>query len=162
MRRRTGNVRGCGGLEARAAVVAPDAAAHDEARPGRAEVARRGGRRRREQRERAQRRGEEEGLAEGCHCLLPSPFGTDTSGSAAGTGRARVESVKWRWGREGCECVGRWAAGGAKRNNGRPLVSSGWWGRRGIMSACGGGVRAPHGESVRDAVANLVLRPLFC
>ena len=80
MRRRTGNVGGCGGLEARAAVVAPDAAAHNEARPERAEVARRGGRRRRE---RAQRRGEEEGLAEGCHCLLPSPFGTDTSGSAA-------------------------------------------------------------------------------
>lgn len=65
MRRRTGNVGGCGGLEARAAVVAPDAAAHDEARLERAEVARRGGRRRCKQSRREQRHHEQEGRAEG-------------------------------------------------------------------------------------------------
>jgi len=80
MRRLTGNVGGCGGLEARAAVVAPDAAAHDEARPKRVEVARQGGRRHREQCEHAQRRGEDEGRRR------------DAIAFAAGTGTARPKS----------------------------------------------------------------------
>jgi hypothetical protein len=65
--------------------------------------------------------------------------------------------VKW-----GCECVGRRAVGGAKRNNGRPRRVRVGGGGVELCRHVGGGVRAPHGESVRDAVANLVLRPLLC
>ena len=64
VRRGTGNVGGRGGLEARAAGVAPDAAANDEAGAELVEVAGRGGGR---ERERAERRRKEEGRAEGGH-----------------------------------------------------------------------------------------------
>jgi hypothetical protein len=99
MRRLTGNVGGCGGLEARAAVVAPDAAAHDEARPERAEVARCGGRRRREQRERAR------AAARRRHARR---------GAIASCLRHRHERL--------CECVGRRAAGGAKSQTSRGKI----------------------------------------
>jgi hypothetical protein len=62
---RTGDVGGGRGLEAGAAGVAPDAAAHNELGAARAEIGGRGGGGRRE---RAQHGREQEGGAEGRHC----------------------------------------------------------------------------------------------
>lgn len=140
---RTGNVGGDGGLEAGAAGVAPDAAAHDEGGgPERAEVAGRGGARGRE--ERAQRRGEEEeeeGRAEGRGHRARRQHVTGSGGEGRGGDEMAMQGgwqsesvcggVEWSRGRGGIMVASR-------RRRGSRGGGVGW---RGIMSACGGWTR---------------------